>query len=257
MPLKKYRIFVGLKPCFIIYYPFFTLNLNELLHRIMANYEIVAFYRENEREVAEHAGAVSRMYHLQLRYEKVPRIAKAVSALLGQNTVLCIFTREAFGFRQLMKYVYALNKPVIITGAGYSSVVYNRLKVPVGYLQENKEKVVWANFFQRNNPSCEIELVIPKEKDEGIATMVRNNLKFIENIFGKSSARYIETFAEGSFEKNLKRIFNENSDSVVLIMRPFRVFSFYLPYNIRLFRKYAHSPVLVIPRSDSLYVPCH
>lgn len=223
----------------------------------MSDYGIVAFYKENEAEISKHAEAISRMYHLQLRYEKVPQLPSLITALLGQNTVLCILDRTIFKFGKLMKYIYALNKPVIIVHPNDSSEVYNRLKVPVGYLQENKEKVVWANFFQRNNPESKIELLVPKEKDEDIAFMVKNNLEFIENIFQKSNAHYEKKIADGSFEKNLKRIFQESDDCVIFIMRPFRVLSFYIPYNIRLFRKYAHTPTLIIPRDDKLYIPCH
>lgn len=223
----------------------------------MSNYEIVAFYKDSESEVATHAVAISEMYHLALRYEKAPDVEVSVNTLLSQNTVLCIFDRAVFSFNKLMKYVYAINKPVIIVHSNDSAEVYNKLKVPVGYLQENKEKVVWANFFQRNNENSQVELVVPKERDEDIAFMVKNNVDFIENIFQKSEARYTKNFVEGSFEKNLKKIFIESDDCIIFIMRPFRVFSFFIPYNIRLFRKYAHTPTLIIPRDDSLYVPCH
>lgn len=223
----------------------------------MSTYEIVAFYRENESEVAAHAVAISEMYHLALRYEKAPEIEASINTLLNQNTVLCIMDRAVFKFRKLMKYVYAINKPIIIVHPKDSAEVYNKLKIPVGYLQENKEKVVWANFFQHYNENSSLELIVPKEKDEDIAFMVKNNVEFIENIFNKSGARYTKTLVEGSFEKNLKKVFVDSDDCIILILRPFRVFSFYIPYNIRLFRKYAHTPTLIIPRDDSLYIPCH
>lgn len=223
----------------------------------MSNYEIVAFYKDNESEIAVHAKAISAFYHLSLRYEKTPEMETSIKTLLGQHTVLCIFGRSVFKFRKLLKYVYAINKPVIIVHPNDSPSVYNNLKVPVGYLQENKEKVVWANFFQRNNEHCNVEMVIPQEKDEDIAFMVKNNVDFIENIFQKSGAKYTKTVVEGSFEKNLKNVFRTSDDCVIFIMRPFRVFSFYIPTNIRMFRKYAHTPTLIIPRDESLYVPCH
>jgi len=223
----------------------------------MSDYGIVAFYKENETEISPHAEVLSKMYHLQLRYEKLPRMPEAVGALLETDTVLCMLDRTAFPFRRLMKYVYAVNKPVIIVHPHDSAEVYNQLKLPVGYLQENKEKVVWANFLQHNHPGCKIELVIPREKDEDIAFMVKNNVAFIEQILQKSKVSYQKSVVEGSFEKNLREIFRESDDCVLFIMRPFRIFSFYLPYNIRLFRKYAHTPVMLIPRDDALYIPCH
>ncbi|NCE72890.1 hypothetical protein [Odoribacter sp. Z80] len=223
----------------------------------MGDYGIVAFYRETESEVSGPAEALMQIYHLHLRYEKVPQFPEAIASLAGQDTVFCVFERTVFKFRRLMQYVYALNKPCMIVHRKDMPGVYHHLKVPVGYSQENKEKVVWANFLQRNDRECQVELVVPEEKDEHIAFMVKNNLAFIENILQKSGARYARTFPEGSFEKNLKRTFQESNGGVVLIMRPFRIFSFYFPYVLRLFRKYARTPVLIIPRDDSLYVPCH
>ncbi len=223
----------------------------------MSNYHIVAFYRESETEVSKHAEVISRLFHLQLRYETVPRLPETIAALVGTDTVLCLLDRTAFRFKRLMKYVYALNRPVIVIHPEDSTEVYNHLKVPVGYLQENKEKVVWANFFQRNNPESKIELVVPQEKDEDIASMVRNNVAFIEQILQNSKASYSKSYAKGSFEKNLKELFRGSDDCILFIMRPFRIFSFYLPFNIRLFRKYAHTPTMIIPRDDALYIPCH
>ena len=80
----------------------------------MSNYHIVAFYRESETEVSKHAEVISRLFHLQLRYETVPRLPETIAALVGTDTVLCLLDRTAFRFRRLMKYVYALNRPVIV-----------------------------------------------------------------------------------------------------------------------------------------------
>lgn len=223
----------------------------------MGDYNIVAFYRESETEVSGHAEAIGKMYHLRLRYEKVPPVAETITALVDADTVCCVFGRAFFAFRRLMKYVYALKQPVVIVRPDDSTAVYNRLKVPVGYAQENKEKVVWANFFQRRHPESSIELIVPRERDENIDLMVRNNVAFIEQVLQKSAASYTKRFVEGSFEKNLKGLFRENEDGFLFIMRPFRLFSFYLPARVRLFRKYAHAPVLLIPRNDALYIPCH
>ena len=97
----------------------------------MNDYGIVAFYKEDESEISVHAEAISKMYHLQLRYEKVPQFPAAISSLLNQNTVLCILDRTIFKFTKLMKYVYALKKPVIVVHRNDSPEVYNHLRVPV------------------------------------------------------------------------------------------------------------------------------
>ena len=225
--------------------------------RKMSEYHIVAFYKEDKAEVARHAEAVSRMYRLPLRYEKIPGLPSAISLLAGADAVFCILNRTIFGFGRLMKYAYALKQPVILVHPSDALEGFRHLKVPVGYLQENKEKVVWVNFLQRHHPDSTIELVVSQEKDEGIAEMVQNNVAFIEQVLQNSKASYTKRLLTGSLEKNMKDLLRESDGSLLLVMRPFRIFSFYLPFPLRLFRKHAQAPMMLIPRNDSLYVPCH
>lgn len=223
----------------------------------MMEYEIVAFYKEEIEEIRESAEKISRLYGLRFRCEKIPANGKYISALVGEDTVLCLLKRKEYHFYRLMKYVYALNKPVLILQDNSSVDTFQRLKIPVGYLQENKEKVVWANFLQRHYPDCRIELIVPREKDEYITTMVRNNLVFMERILKHSEARYEVVNEETNFEKSLMKIFQDLTPGIILMMRPFRLFPFHYPYAVRLCRKYVRSGVLIIPRDDSLYIPCH
>jgi len=223
----------------------------------MPAYGVVAFYRENRSEIVAVAEIVCKIYRLQLSVEKLPETTDMLPALLPEETVLCILNAEGWHTLKLLKYIYALPRPVLLVRPDQAPETYCRLKVPVGYLPENKEKVMWVNFFQHNHPESETELIVPREKDEGIAAQVRTNVGFIERIFRQSGARYVETSRPGSFEKNLEEVFRESNDCIVFIMRPFRIFSCYVPRTLRLFRKYAHTATLIIPRDDSLYIPCH
>ncbi|MDL2283521.1 hypothetical protein LJB94_03305, partial [Odoribacter sp. OttesenSCG-928-G04] len=134
---------------------------------------------------------------------------------------------------------------------------YDKLKIPVGYLMENKEKVVWANFLQKKNSSIAIELLIPTEKDDNIRSMVASNVRFMENVLDNSNSVYTKSLIDKGFEDLLKTTFVNTKDGVVLVMRPFRVFSFFIPPNLRLYDSHGRSQVLLIPRDDELYVPCH
>lgn len=224
---------------------------------MMSVYEMIAFYKETEAEVREHAEKFAELYGFKVRYEKYPAADSGIFALVGENTVICMFNRDQMTLRKLLKYVYGVKKPALIFSNSYAWEAYNSLKLPVGYLQENKEKVVWANFFQRNNPQSDIELLIPEEKDVKIAGMVSNNVNFIENIFNNSAAVYKKNYLSLPFERLLKFIFQKQERSVIFIMLPFRVFSFFVPYYLRIYRRYAHTQVLLIPRDDELYIPCH
>lgn len=223
----------------------------------MAKYEIVAFYKHKEAEVADHAGKLSSIFGLDLRYEKVPRSASAIAAILNEKSVICIFNWDFFGKYSLMKYVYHLPRPSIVVRTNWPLTSYMHLKVPVGYLQENKEKVVWANFLQKNNPDMDIELLVPTETDAGIVSMVSDNLFFFRKILTASGAHFVEKVTQDGTGKSLQEAFRTTDDGMVVIMRPFRIFSFYYPFRLRQFLKYGHTPVLIIPRDDELYIPCH
>ena len=186
-------------------------------------YEIVAFYKQEIEEIRECAENIGRLYGWRYRCEKIPGSGKLLSACMGEDSVLCLLKRKSYSFYRLMKYVYALNKPVLV-------------------LQD---------------PGCRIEIIVPREKDEHIAAMVRNNLAFMERILKHSEARYEVVNEEKSFEKSLIKVLQDLSPGITLMMRPFRLFPFYYPYTVRLYRKHARSEVLIIPRDDSLYIPCH
>lgn len=221
------------------------------------NYEIVAFYKHKESEVSVHAEHVCATFGLELRYEKVPRTASTIAAILNEKSVICLFNWDSFNTYRLMKYVYHLPRPSLIVRSAWSKDGYQHLKIPVGYLQENKEKVVWANFLQKHNTNVDIELIVPKEEDAEICSMINNNLFFIKKILTSSEAHFTETLAEENTGTSLKSVFQTVDNSMVLIMRSFRLFTFYVPFRLRMFVKYGHTPTLIIPRDEELYIPCH
>jgi len=204
----------------------------------MMKYEIVAFYKQEIEEIRECAENIGRLYGWRYRCEKIPGSGKLLSACMGEDSVLCLLKRKSYSFYRLMKYVYALNKPVLVLQDHFSADTFQQLKIPVGYLKENKEKGIWANFLQRPHPGCRIEIMM-------------------ERILKHSEAPYEVGNEEKSFEKSLIKVLQDLSPGITLMMRPFRLFSFYYPYTVRLYRKHARSEVLIIPRDDSLYIPCH
>lgn len=63
----------------------------------------------------------------------------------------------------------------------------------------------------------------------------------MERILKHSEARYEVVNEEKSFEKSLIKVLQDLSPGITLMMRPFRLFPFYYPYTVRLYRK--HCPV--------------
>lgn len=223
----------------------------------METYGMVAFYGTSPDEVAPHAETMGRMYRLAVRYEPLPSVPSSVSSLLGKETLFCLVERSACGYRRLLRYLYAVRKPFVIVDRASSPESCAHVTLPVGYLAEERESVVWANFFRRRCPEGSLELLVPRERDAGIAAMVGNNVDFMENVLVKSGVAYRKYRMEMSFEKCLREVFRTYDGRLVLLMRRFRLFPFFIPYNLRLFRRYARVPVMVIPRDDELYIPCH
>ncbi|WP_251622133.1 hypothetical protein [Odoribacter lunatus] len=220
-------------------------------------YEIIAFYRETEREVQIQAERFAGLYGFHVRYEKYPSVASQVSVLVGEDTVVCLFERGRLNFHKLLKYVYSVKRPALIYSGEEMGEVYNCLRLPVGYLTENKEKAAWANFFLHNNRQARVEVWVPRERDERIAGMVEDNLIFIEKVFTDSGVVYKTEMAGVSFEKLVKSLFQTSEKAMIFLMLPFRVFSFFVPYYLRLYKRYARTPILLIPRDETLYIPCH
>ncbi|MCM1030610.1 MAG: hypothetical protein NC410_04080 [Oscillibacter sp.] len=223
----------------------------------MTVYEIVAFYRESEEEVREHAERFAAFCGFGVRYEKYPAGEKGMTDFIREDTVVCVFNRHAMKFRKFFRFVYAVQRPALVFGTGCSPEAYHRLKLPVGYDLENKEKAVWANFFRRRNARLDVELLVPREKDELIAEKVDNNVYFTEKIFTDSGAVFQKSEWKLPYEKLLESILRREENSWVLMRLPSRVFPFFIPFSLRVYRRYAHVPVLFIPRDESLYIPCH
>lgn len=223
----------------------------------MTDYSLVAFYQKEPSEVKATALAVSRIFRLSMRLLPLPYRVKEMQTVLTENTVLGVICMKEHQLLKCLKYVYALPCPVLIVPEKVDCTDCADLKIPVGYERETRECAVWANFLYHRNPGLNLELIVPKEWDSGIAAQVDDNLSFMKNIFIKSQIPYRETFMPYSFEKSLGLIGQKAQKEIILMMRPFRLFSYYIPNLFRLIFRGDRAAVLVIPRDESLYLPCH
>jgi len=223
----------------------------------MSVYEIIAFYKESGEESRRHAEIFAGFFGFDVRYEKYPEKEAQIFDFIKEDTVACLFNRDFVNVRKCFRYAYLVQRPVLIFSNSCAPEAYRYLKLPVGYALENKKKAVWANFFRRRNALLDIELLIPREKDALIAEMVDNNVYFTEKILTESGAVYKKREVGQSYEKLLKSTLREQESSLILMSLPLRVFPVFIPYPLRIYRRYAHTPVLFIPRDDRLYIPCH
>ncbi|MDR1755607.1 MAG: hypothetical protein LBR65_01415 [Culturomica sp.] len=223
----------------------------------MAVYELIAFYRETEEETAGCARLWADFFQLDIRYEKLPEVESSVGMFVTEHTVLCLISREFLSFRKALKYVYRLSKPVLLCGSACKPKSLLKFTVPVGYALENKEKALWVNFFQRRNPQVDVALVAPLEKDPWIAQRVEGNVGFIERVLENSGGNFRRSSFAGTFKRLLTGLFREPENGTVFLMRPFRLCSWVIPQNLRVCSRYPHTSTVIIPRDESLYIPCH
>ncbi len=223
----------------------------------MAAYELIAFYRETEEETAACARLWADFFRLDIRYEKLPEVGSSIGALVLEHTVLCLINRDCLSFRRALKYLYRLSKPVLLCGSVCNPQSLLQFTVPVDYAQENREKAVWINFFQRRYPQVDVTLVAPSEKDPWIAQRVEGNVQFIERVLEKSGGKFRRLSFAGTFKRLLTGLFRDPQDATVFLMRPFRLCSWVIPWSLRICGRHPYTPTVIIPRDESLYIPCH
>lgn len=222
----------------------------------MQRYEIVAFHAEREAEVDSFAREFACLYDLDVRMEQLPPVSSVVQSFLTDETVLCVFNADSIPFRRLLRFIYRIKLPVLLVRSACVAEDCMQMSIPVGYQKESKESVVWANFFQRRNPQTEIRLVVPQERDRGIAQLVDDNVQFMSRVLEKSEARFSTLPYAGTFGHTLRAAYADGRHNLTCIMKTYRLFPFYIPFNLRLYR-HAPGSILIISRDDDLYVPCH
>ncbi|MDR0982223.1 MAG: hypothetical protein LBM07_03125 [Culturomica sp.] len=224
----------------------------------MENYKLSAFYESSMDEIVAQAEMFSSGFNLNLKYEKLPTKPAEIKSLLNDKIVFCLFNKDKIDFQRLIKYVYAATCPSLLIGSSDLSQDYANLELPIDYKMETKETVAWLNFLMKRSNDTSLELIIPKERDENIRNMVNSNLDFIENTFHKSKTIYNRITYEKGFEKMLYDFMQHHRKGITVMMRPVRTFSFFIPLYLRIYRRSdVRTPLLLIPRDENLYVPCH
>ncbi|GHV66760.1 hypothetical protein FACS1894199_10850 [Bacteroidia bacterium] len=223
----------------------------------MDNYELIAFYLKDAGEVSAHAHALRNKLNLEVRFEKLPKKVEKIREMATRNSLLAVFSRDAMSYRRVLKYAYHFPNPVLLVSEADSLFSYAHLKLPIGFLKENKEKVVWANFIQRRNNFISLELIVPTEANNDYAYMVESNAIFIENILDGSDAQYRKTIFPGGFNSLLTHLFKNTAEGVLLIMRPYRFFSWWIPTYLKLYEKFGKTQIMLVPHDEELYIPCH
>lgn len=218
-------------------------------------YDVIAFYKNTKEEVQFYVEQLNQHTQWHIRYEQLPNVHKLITAFFGEDTTLCIINRNALSDKDLYKYVYKLERPVLIIH-NQASISYLRCTcLPVSYARETKEIVAWANYIQRTTDSQMIDIIIPREKDENFVNGVYNNLYYLRKVFTDASARFQMTQVEVKFDPMLQ-IMLYKADRLILTMRPQSILPFIKPQIFKSLPK-TSAQIFIIPTAKNIYVPCH
>ena len=97
----------------------------------------------------------------------------------------CFFTSK-----KALKFIRQSRFPVMTVTACLESVTdYKNILLPMDIERQNKEKALWAGYFSRFYGST-VHILSPKYRDEGLARLVRDNVAFVEKLYGNLEVTY-------------------------------------------------------------------
>ncbi len=164
--------------------------------------------------------------------------------------------------RRVLKLVRKSRIPFLVVQSRATDLTQlKKIVLPVDFLQQTKEKALWASYFSRYYGSI-IHAISTPYKDEFYRQHSKNNLKFIERMYNNLEVEYEKVEIAGANHK-LDRAAIEfaaaNSAGLVVIMTT-------LDYNIddliwgppelRLIQNPEQVPVLCLNQRNDIYVLC-
>lgn len=95
-----------------------------------------------------------------------------------------------FNVKKAIKLIRDSRFPVMTVTADVPDTTnYKHILLPLDIERQNKEKALWAGYFSRFYGS-EIHILYPLYKDEGLATLVRDNVDFVEKLYENLEVTY-------------------------------------------------------------------
>ncbi len=136
---------------------------------------------------------------------------------------------------------------------------YNEVLLSLDMERQNKEKALWAGYFNRFNNSI-VHILTPEYKDEGLAKLVKDNVDFVEKLYANLDIKYKLTSHKSSsyFDKSaLEYAKNHNIGTSIIMMTKYYTLADIItgPRERKIIGK-SDIPLLCINQRDDLYVLC-
>ena len=138
---------------------------------------------------------------------------------------------------------------------------FENIVLPIDFLQQTKEKALWASYFYSYNKST-IHVIQTRYKDEYYRLHAQNNMKFVERMYANLNVLYQKEMIENSNHK----LDIESIEYAAKIDAGLVVIMTTLDYNIddvlfgppesKLIQNKFKIPILCLNQRDDLYVLC-
>ena len=133
--------------------------------------------------------------------------------------------------------------------------------MPIGYRRTDKDTAVWASYFKRFGNS-NITILYAKENDIISQKEIKNNLKFIKNMYNKLniSANIVSAKTNsGKLQFEAVNLAQEMKNSLVIITstKYYGIEHYFLgPMELQTIKNPQKIPILCINSRKDLYVLC-
>ncbi|MGQ7870816.1 hypothetical protein [Sunxiuqinia sp. sy24] len=150
---------------------------------------------------------------------------------------------------------------LFVKGDSPESLSYKKVMLPVDFRKVMKDTSLWGSYFGRFN-QADVSILSATEKSTDNSTMIRKNLKFIEQLYMKLHLDFrVTSTSKGSFglpHQALERCHSEKYD--LLIIPSSKNISLIdliigLP-ETKILKKAGHLPVLCINPKRDMYILC-
>lgn len=165
-----------------------------------------------------------------------------------------------FSPKKAIKFIKNSRFPVLaVTEKPLSADCYKDVLLPLDIERQNKEKALWAGYFSRFHGST-VHVLFPEYKDEGLAKLVKDNVDFVEKLYGnleigytlesyRSSGYFDETALEYAKDKGIRL-------SVIMMTKYYTLADIITGPRERGIVGRSDIPLLCINQRDDLYVLC-
>ncbi|RLD61430.1 MAG: hypothetical protein DRJ01_07895 [Bacteroidetes bacterium] len=239
-----------------------SILLNKNLYLININNKKIG---ENKNKLKIISENIHNEYNIEVAYDIIPgkpeklnEIKSIASGLKKNIDPLLIIIGINNNIKGLLKLIKISKTPIIsIQNKNLTKDFYNNIIVPMDFLKEAKEKLLWAIYFGKNIGST-IHFLFAEEKDEYLHQKSEDNLMFTKKTLSNyPNIKYkIHKINRGkkSIDECALIFTKEEIPGLIIIMRN-KNYIFSRPEK-KIILNNEKTSIMCLNRNENFYVPC-